>query len=305
MYLGLYSRPFHGGAVLRPVTARYTARMPSRTLWLWLFVGSLGVTALLGMFALLLPRVAFEEELLGTSALLTAYSLAGLMASVAIARSRFVAWAWAGTGLLAVSLAMWLLLLWGHGAMGWEAEELVGKSGGAFTVLGVLPLHASLLLLARFEGAVGKGVRWLTFAAACGAGLLLISVMWEMWDWLHYTMQEWVARFCGALALPAALGTIAVPIIARIEFVSRRESLDHSIGRFVPVRFRCPRCQQESDQAANPRFLCPGCGLEARVTVAEPRCVCGYLLHGLPEPVCPECGRAVEDKNWWRPKAEG
>ena len=274
--------------------------MPSRTLWLWLFVGSLGVTALLGMFALLLPRVPFEEELLGTSALLTAYSLAGLMASVSSARASGPRRGGGGGGWRGGSRGLGLLRRWAGDAVGWRTGEFVAKLGGAITVLGVLPLHASLLLLAEFEGSVGKAVRGLTIAAACGAGLLLISVMWEMWDWMHYTTQEWVARATGALALPAALGTIAVPIIARIEFLHRREAGTETIGRHVPIRFCCPRCERESEQAANRRFLCPGCGLEATITLAEPRCLCGYLLHGLPEPVCPECGRAVDGDKWWR-----
>ena len=148
---------------------------------------------------------------------------------------------------------------------------------------------------------MSKAVRLATIAAACGAGLLVITLFWEMWNFLPGSSRDWIGRFTGALALPAALGTIAIPILARIELVARRDGDTETLGRHIPVRFTCPRCNAESDQHANRRFLCPGCGLQATVTLAEPRCDCGYLLQGLPEPVCPECGRAIAEDRWWRP----
>jgi hypothetical protein len=204
--------------------------------------------------------------------------------------------AWAGLGLLAASFLVWMYFVWVNSRVHYQTEDALARIGLTPTILGVLGLHAALLMLAPIERRAGLAVRRFTLAAACALACMLLAALWEA-DWIS---SEWRVRLVGTLALPAGLGTIAVPVLARIEFVSRREGQESSIGRFVPVRFRCPRCQQESDQAANRRFLCPGCGLEARVTVAEPRCVCGYLLHGLPEPVCPECGRAVEEKNWWR-----
>lgn len=274
--------------------------MPSRTLWLWIFVCLLGVTALLGMFALLLPRIPFEEELLLTSALLTGYSLLGLMASVTIARRRLLVVGWSAAGMLVLSLATFLLLTWGDGWIDWPAEEIMAKCGLTALLLGLMPTHALLLMLADFRRAVSQWARWATIAAACCAGTLCITLIWEMWDPLGYRVEDWIGRLTGAAALPAALGTIAVPILARIEYMNRREAGTETIDRHVPVGFRCPRCAAESEQPANQRFVCPGCGLRAMITLSEPRCACGYLLHGLPEPICPECGRAVSEDLWWR-----
>lgn len=276
--------------------------MPSRTLWLWLFVGSLGVTALLGMAALLLPGVPFEEKLIGTSALVSGYSLAGLMASVAIAGGRSPGLAWPAVVALGVSLLLWLVLVWAGDAMGYRAGENTAKSAATLTIVGVLALHASLLLHVRFRRPLSRTIRWITIGTAALAGLMLMTFLWGVWDSTHYLIRDWIGRLNWAMAIPAALGTIAVPVLARIEAVARRDSDDDTFGRFVPVHFRCPRCEHESEQAANRRFLCPGCGLEARISIAEPRCVCGYLLHGLPEPVCPECGRPIDEDLWWRTK---
>jgi hypothetical protein len=103
----------------------------------------------------------------------------------------------------------------------------------------------------------------------------------------------------GALLIPAALGTIAVPVLARIELVAGREGQEHTLGRAVSVQVRCPRCALEQEIAANRKARCPGCGLEMTLKLSEPRCRCGYLLYGLREPVCPECGRPVDAERRW------
>lgn len=272
--------------------------MGSRTLWLWIFVGCLAVTALVGVVALLLPRVPFEEELLATSALLTGYSLLGLGASLAIARARALLVAWASVSALSVSLAIWLVLIWLDTWIHWQIGETVAKFGATFTIAGVLALHGVLLSLPMLTRDLGRWTRRATVGGAIGGGLLVCLLLWDVVPWSY---EETIARFAGAMLIPAALGTIAVPVLARIEHVTRRDDEERTIGRHVPVRFCCPRCARESEQLANRRFLCPGCGLQATITLAEPRCVCGYLLHGLPQPVCPECGRTVEAESWWRP----
>lgn len=271
--------------------------MPSRTLWLWFFVASLGVTAVLGMMALLLPDIPYEEELLGTSALLTGYSLAGLMATVAIARGRLPWLAWTAVGLLLGSFVLWLVLIWFNRPLPWRIEETIIRLAGTATTCGILSLHASLLLLVQFQRQFSRVVRAITIAAACITALLIVTAIWEI-DFLRG--DDWLARLMGACSIPAALGTIAVPVLARIEFVTRREGEEHMIARHVPVWRRCPRCGHEGEQDANRRGLCPGCGLEMTITLAEPRCACGYLLHGLREPICPECGRAIDKSDWWR-----
>lgn len=270
--------------------------MGSRTPWLWLFVGSLAVTAVLGVMAILLPSIPFEGELLITSALLTGYSLLGLMASVAIARGRLVRLAWVSICLLALSLLDWLVLVWFDSAISWEAEEAIAKPGATMTTFGIVTLHAALLCQLNLDRRVSQWVRIGTIAAATIAAALLVSVFWDVFVF----GEDWTARLIGALAIPAALGTIAVPVLARIEYVSRRDGEEHTIGRHVSVSMRCPRCSHEREQVANRRGRCEECGLEITVSFAEPRCLCGYLLHGLPEPICPECGRAVEDDKWWR-----
>ncbi|MBK7403802.1 MAG: hypothetical protein IPJ41_04005 [Phycisphaerales bacterium] len=270
--------------------------MGSRTTWLWLFVASLGAMALLGVLALLTPGVPHEEELLATSAILTAYSLLGLVATFAIAKGPLPAVSWAAVGLLALSLCAWLTLVWFDNAMGWWIRELIAKLSTTATVLGVLGLHAVLLLLVRVARRLSVAVRTGTIAAACLGALLALGMMWEISPLLDDSLT---GRVAAALLIPAALGTIAVPVLARIDVVARRDSQEDSLDRFVPVTIRCPRCDLERTSPANRKSTCQGCGLEATITLTEPRCACGYLLYGLPSPLCPECGRTVPEARRW------
>jgi len=267
----------------------------SRTLWLWIFVGSLGVTALLGMMALLMPRVPYEEELLATSGLLTGYSLLGLVASLAIARGRSRVLAWTAVVALGLSLAGWLGLVWFEPWLRGDAIEICAKLGGTTTIVGLLALHSVLLSFPRLTRTIGRVTRVGTVAAAMGGGALALALMWE----IDLFQEESVARLMGALLIPAALGTIAVPVLWRIEHVTAKEGEEHTLGRSVPVRVRCPRCAMEQELAANRKGRCAGCGLEMTLRLSEPRCQCGYLLYGLPEPICPECGRPVDQERWW------
>ncbi|MCL4220735.1 MAG: hypothetical protein KJZ65_05140 [Phycisphaerales bacterium] len=171
------------------------------------------------------------------------------------------------------------------------------KTAGTATTSGILPLHASLLLLVPFHRHFSRVVRLITIAAACITALLILTAIWEI---AFMRGDDWLVRLMGACSIPAALGSIAVPVLARIEFVTRRAGEEHTMTRHVPVWRRCPRCGHEGEQDANRRGLCPTCGLEMAITLAEPRCSCGYLLHGLRELICPECGRAVDQTHWWR-----
>lgn len=269
--------------------------MGSRTLWLWMFVGSLAVTALLGMMALLMPSVPREVELLATSGLLTAYSLLGLVASIAIAKERMLVLAWVAVFALGLSLAIWLTLVWFETWM-WESGETLSRLGGTLTIMGLLALHAVLLSFPHLDRTTGRATRIGTITAAIAGGSLALLLIWDIGTFYDDT----VGRLTGAMLIPAALGTIAVPVLARIEHVSGRHDEEHTLGRAVPVQVRCPRCAREHEFAANRKGRCAGCGLEMAVKIAEPRCRCGYLLYGLPEPVCPECGRPVEQDRWWR-----
>ncbi|MCH9058237.1 MAG: hypothetical protein IIB55_06395 [Planctomycetes bacterium] len=262
--------------------------MQARRMLLRFFVASLAVTGALGVTALLM-EFPFKEELLGTSFLLTIYSLAGLVCAFVISRRTLAAAAWVGAGLLALSLCGWLVLVWSQHLVRFGALDPLPQVSASANVLGVFVMHGVLLMLVRFKRSWGKLVRFGTIACAAVVALWAILAFWD-WYWL---INESLGRVVGAIAIVGSLGTIATPLLARLEGLDRDAEGDATLTGVVPVSLTCPRCARALVIAANKTRRCQGCGLKISVRFQEPRCGCGYLLHGLTGDTCPECGRSI------------
>ena len=264
--------------------------MQARRMLLSFFIASLAVTGALGVTALLM-QVPYEGKLLVTSFLLTIYSLAGLVCAFVISYRALAGAAWVGAGLLALSLCGWLVLIWTHNMVGWRTSDLLAKISGSATVPGVLVMHTVLLMLERFRRSLGKLVRVGTIA--CAAAVALWAIL-AFWDWaVLYGYGEFILRVVGAIAIVGSLGTIATPLLAWLEGLDRDAEGDATLTGIVPVSLTCPRCAKALVIAANKTRRCQGCGLKVSVRFQEPRCDCGYLLHGLTGDTCPECGRSI------------
>lgn len=264
--------------------------MQARRMLLRFFVGSLAVTGALGVTALLM-EFPFKEELLATSFLLTIYSLVGLVCAFVIGRRTLAAAAWVGAGLLALSLCGWLVLVWSQHLVRFGALDPLPQVSASANVLGVFVMHGVLLMLVSLKRSLGRLVRVGTIACAAAVALWAILAFWD-WDVL-YGYGEFILRVVGAIAIVGSLGTIATPLLARLEGLDRDAEGDATLTGVVPVSLTCPRCAKALVIAANKTRRCQGCGLKISVRFQEPRCDCGYLLHGLTGDTCPECGRSI------------
>ena len=268
--------------------------MGSRALWLWIFLAMLGVTGVLGVAALLLPHLPYKDETLITAGLLTVYSLGALATAATMARRRLLILPRGAIVLLGLSLVGWLVSVWFERSFTLQIREILNKTSGTLTGLGILNLHSAMLFLAQVERMPGRLVRIGAIVAASAGVLLLLGGIWDM-----IPDSDWTMRVIGSLFVLGSLGTIATPILWRIERLTREQDEEHTIGRSVPVHLRCPRCGAEQTLPANRTRRCHGCGLKMSIQVSEPRCQCGYLLYGLPEAACPECGRRIADEHRW------
>jgi hypothetical protein len=266
-----------------------------RTL-LWIFIGSLGLTGVLGAGALLLPNMPNTDELLWSSFLLTIYSLAGLICAALLAQRRYVALTWTGIATLGTSLIGWLALIWFDSSIGYDNVDQVVRPTGTATVFGALATHAVLLLLVPMRRTLGKMVRLWTIVAATIAGLWLVMMIWTDFDF----GTDFVARLIGAITILGSLGTIATPILGRLENLDQQAMGDSALRGNVPVSLTCPRCAHQLSAMSNRISRCKGCGLKITVEFEEPRCACGYLLLGLTGDTCPECGKAIPHQDHWR-----
>ena len=267
--------------------------MHLRQTFLWSMIASLGLAALLGIAALLLPRYGPDEEILGSTALFAAFSLVALMCATVLERRHAIVYMWVGLGFAVAALLVWLSLIWFDALISWSTEQVMVRTAGTFTVLGLLAAQCGLLSLPRFEERRVDIVRWTTISVSVlMAGYIVILIWW--FDQLDRVIDDDIlVKGLGVLAILSACGTVVTPILWKMQAV-RRSGRVESIPFQTKVRVVCPRCQHEQALMTGPG-RCATCGLRITITVEEPRCVCGYLLHRLKSDRCPECGRAIEE----------
>jgi len=113
--------------------------------------------------------------------------------------------------------------------------------------------------------------------AAFGGGFVLFSMM----------------HIC--VMLLALILTAIVPLAGFLEFLTRRES-HAALTKDVEVSITCPRCET-AQTIRTGEDLCEVCGLRFALSIEEPRCECGYVIHRVSGDCCPECGRELAFKH--------
>lgn len=275
--------------------------MQLRKAFLWSLIVSLAVDAVLGIAALVLPRFSGAEELLGTAALIAAFSVVALLCAIVLEKRQLRTYlahlSWTGIGCAAAALATWLILLWFDRYLrGWDEETMI-RAGGTFTILAIVIAQAGLLSLVRFHGRAAYWVRWSTVGISGLLAAYGITLVW-WFDWIDDMIdEEFLFRGLGVLIILSLCGTVITPILWKIEAVRRAGSVE-SIPVKVRLELTCPRCQKRQVITSGPA-KCAECGLRITVGVEEPRCVCGYLLYQLGSDRCPECGREITESDRW------
>lgn len=259
--------------------------MQLKRLFLLGMAGSLTVAALAGVYALTFGQFGeMEWRIIATTLSVGLFCLAALGAAVVLDRGRWRPAMMLTLGLCALGLVVYVGVIWLY-----EHLERIGYFNDAFIfrtmfVLGVwavaLPYMGLLALAPRTAGLL----RWARLLSIVFVGLLAFNltavVVWEIA----------AIRSLGVMAILAALGTISVPILVRVQ---RIDSMMQTESTPLAVQLTCPRCLcTQRVQAGHSR--CTSCRLKFRIEIEEPRCPgCNYLLHMLAEPVCPECGRTL------------
>ncbi|MEE8131029.1 MAG: zinc ribbon domain-containing protein [Vicinamibacterales bacterium] len=271
--------------------------MQLRKTFLWSMIASLGLAALLGIAALLLPSYGLEEEIITSASVFGGFSIAALMCAVVLERRRAVVSMWTGLGFATAALFAWLSLVWFDRYMSYSMDRIVVQAAGTFTVGGVLAAQSGLLILPRFDNRYAGAVRRLTIVVS----MLFAVYVWIMIWWFDELASVFgsytLARAMGVQAILAACGTVVTPILWKTQTI-RRTGTGGAIPLQIDVKIVCPRCHSEQELKPGDRS-CGTCGLRIKIELEEPRCECGYLLHKLENDRCPECGRAIDERDRW------
>jgi hypothetical protein len=152
---------------------------------------------------------------IGTTALLSGFSLLGLPGAALLDQGRAVALGWANLLLAAVGLTYSLVLLWSEADTGWKLLVFVIAFGGAAA-------QASGTT-ARRRPDDSPSVRLLYLAGLAGGVLIASLVSLAAWQEIE---DETFYRVLGAFAVAEVLAVLLQPILRRTSKKALRPTLD-------------------------------------------------------------------------------
>lgn len=196
----------------------------SKKFFLYLLIGSVAVSALLGIGVILFGDFgALETKILLTTLTVTVTSILGLACGAFLETKRGKILPLAGILLALVSAVLWIFMIWESGAN----EETLAKVVLSTTLLAASCSHLSLLSIARLE----RKFVWSLYAAHVSVWGLTAILLFLIWREPANT-SDFVTRLIGILSIVIAALTIVVPIF---HWLSRqtpqREELDAEIAR--------------------------------------------------------------------------
>jgi len=218
---------------------------------LLLFVlGAIAVTAVLGLYAVLVPDFGdVQAKILGTSAAISITSILVLACVPAWERRRAGPLPIVGAGLTLVALALVVLGMWTERDSG-HYWRLFGTA----LLLALWCVLTSLLVLARLPARQ----RWTFFAAAGLTFALALVGIGAMWD---DNASSGTEKLAGALAVLSAAFLLVVPVLSR---AGRDEVAADTEG--TDGRGFCPRCGAHVSGDGSSTVSCGRCGARFRVT---------------------------------------
>ena len=214
-------------------------------------IGAVGLSAVLGIFALLQRDLdAWSAKTLGTTLFVSAASLL-IMANAAGLEKRSVGYLLiSGMGLLAalVALPVFLVALW----LDVDGDAL-WRFGASLETISVLAGHSSLLSLRQLSAQY----RWLKpIATVLGGALaaLVISMIWAD------DLGSGKLRAAGVLSILLLSLTIVIPILSRLVALGDPQRAGGEAGRQLSddVRY-CPNCGR-AVRASGENASCGECG---------------------------------------------
>ncbi len=176
-----------------------------KKLSLQVLIGSVAVSALLGIFAILSGDFGWiEVRILLTTLTVSAASLCCLSCGALIEARGTRGLPHAGVGLSLVAALLVVGGIWTE-----SDSEFLWKTAVTTATFAVATAHVSLLLLARLAPRFAWA-RWAAFLVVYGvAAVVTAMVVFEVHD-------EWMFRLLGVLAILDAAVTIVVPVLHRL-----------------------------------------------------------------------------------------
>ena len=117
--------------------------------------------------------------------------------------------------------------------------------------------------------------------------MLAALVAFQLLIWGEWGYRSDLEQILPATIILSVAGTISVWVLHKFFGIKVKDVLS-SVRETIFLR--CPRCLNEQEVVTG-ESACAVCKLRIKIEVEEPKCPkCGYNLHQLTRPICPECG---------------
>ena len=279
----------------------------SRKTFLWVMLGSFGISALLGVVAILAQSSDTVRVLV--CSIIINLTLIAIFLSMLLKEFGHSGLRWLMmTGMIvAIPTGMlWLMLVLLSGRGGSLDEESIARIAGGMTFFVLWCIYTGYCFCFPVRMNWYRCLVWGLFLSG-SSYLLLLELLVIDPDIVEgvirlvFQNEDVFFRLLSAQIVLSSAASLALPVIHLIRKVLHGG--EASLAERVELTIECPRCEF-SQRIPVGGARCARCRLEIRVNLEEPRCSCGFLLYRFSGDVCPECGRPVADHLRWTPTPE-
>jgi hypothetical protein len=184
------------------------------------FIGFLGLTALIAMISVLTGTFGkIQMKILGTTFTISAASICSMSCAAFINRKKLVQLGLLGI-LLSVSAAIMLII-----GMWWEIRSDIGeKVTITLSVFAAAFAFAFLLVLPKLD----DRQKWVQLVSSVSIGILALQAVVAVWLEGYIKLNDWYYRLLAVVSIVVGLETIVIPILMKL-----RKGDERKIDRII------------------------------------------------------------------------
>ena len=231
--------------------------MNLKKLALWLFIGSIAVSAVLGIAILLFGAFGYiQERILLTTLTISATSICGLACGALWESKRRVIFPSAGAILALFAALMIIVGIWAQ-----ISNESFWRFSASVGLVAVATAHTCLLSLTRLV----RRFSWALIAAIVSIYALAAELIYVIYRTPH---SDTFARITGATSIVAAALSILMPLFHRL---SKADFEAHETGGAqspftIHATITCPQCGLPQPNSLR-ETICADCGCKFVVSI--------------------------------------
>ena len=213
-----------------------------KKLFLYLLIASVSISALLGIFTILLGNFGeLEIKVLLTTLLISVISILGLACGASIEAKRGKFLPYAGIAFSLIAGICWVILIWIKFD---TTSDLFPRIVMSSTVFAAAFSHLSLISLARLD----RKFRWAIYSLFAGVFALVSLFMGFIWI-TDFFDNEFSYRILGVLTIIVSALTITIPVLHKLsDNFDETERIDAEIEK---LKTRISELEMRKEKISN------------------------------------------------------